>query len=126
MMVRHRTIPDMSAIATESPHRRRRWPWIVGFLLIVAAIAWWWLGMAKSRDANAARRPAGPVVVVTAQAESRSVPVRLTSNGTVTALQSVDLRSQITSTVQQVQKSVEDQNAVLKTPDKRTPEPVKQ
>src|SRR5512144_2683404 len=101
MMVRHRTIPPMSA--TASPHhRRKRWPWIVGFLLIVAAIAWWWLGMAKGRDANAARRPAGPVVVVTAQAESRNVPVRLTANGTVTALQSVDLRSQITSTVQQV------------------------
>jgi RND family efflux transporter MFP subunit len=74
----------------------------VGFILVVAAIAWWWLGMAKSRDANAARRPAGPVVVVTAQAESRSVPVRLLANGTVTAIQSVDIRAQITSTVQQV------------------------
>lgn len=88
--------------ATASHHRRRRWPWIVGFALILAAIGWWWLGMAKGRDANAARRPAGPVVVVTAQAESRDVPVRLIANGTVTALQSVDLRSQITSTVQQV------------------------
>jgi RND family efflux transporter MFP subunit len=74
----------------------------VGFLLVMAALAWWWFGMAKSRDANAARRPAGPVVVVTAVAESRNVPVRLAANGTVTALQSVDLRSQITSTVQKV------------------------
>ena len=90
----------MSATATHT--HRRRWPWIVGFALILAAIGWWWLGMAKGRDANAARRPAGPVVVVTAQAESRDVPVNLTANGTVTALQSVDLRSQITSTVQQV------------------------
>jgi RND family efflux transporter MFP subunit len=89
----------MSATA---PHRRRRWPWIVGFLLVLAAIAWWWLGMAKGRDANAARRPAGPVVVVTAVAETKDVPVRLAANGTVTALQTVDLRSQITSTVQQV------------------------
>src|SRR4051812_35277474 len=54
----------MSANAT--PHRRR-WPWIVGFIIVVAAIAWWWFGMAKNRDANAARRPAGPTVVVTAQ-----------------------------------------------------------
>ena len=88
--------------ATVPRHHRRRWPWIVGFVLILAAIAWWWFGMAKSRDANAARRPAGPVVVVTAQAESRDVPVKLIANGTVTALQSVDIRSQITSTVQQV------------------------
>lgn len=88
--------------ATAPRHHRRRWPWIVGFVLILAAIAWWWLGLAKSRDANAARRPAGPVVVVTAQAESRDVPVKLIANGTVTALQSVDIRSQITSTVQQV------------------------
>jgi RND family efflux transporter MFP subunit len=86
---------------TPAPHRRR-WPWIVGFLLVIAAIAWWWFGMARSRDANAARRPAGPVVVVTAQAESRNVPVRLLANGTVTAIQSVDIRAQVTSTVQQV------------------------
>src|SRR3954462_2242848 len=81
---------------------RRRWPWIVGFLIVIAAIAWWWFGMAKGRDANAARKPAGPTVVVTAVAESKNVPVRLIANGTVTALQLVDLRSQITSTVQQV------------------------
>src|SRR5512140_869094 len=91
----------MSTTVT-SPRHRRRWPWIVGFLLIVAAIGWWWLGLARTRDANAARRPAGPVVVVTATAESRDVPVRLAANGTVTALQSVDLRSQITSTVREV------------------------
>jgi RND family efflux transporter MFP subunit len=74
----------------------------VGFLLIVAAISWWWLGLARGRDANAARRPAGPVVVVTAMAEARDVPVKLVANGTVTALQSVDLRAQITSTVREV------------------------
>ena len=90
-------------MSTTAPSpRRRRWPWIVGFILIVAAIAWWWLGMARGRDANAARRPAGPVVVVTAVAESRDVPVKLIANGTVTALQSVDLRSQVTSTVREV------------------------
>jgi len=88
--------------ATAPSPRRRRWPWIVGFLLIVAAISWWWLGLARSRDANAARRPAGPVVVVTAMAEARDVPVKLVANGTVTALQSVDLRAQITSTVREV------------------------
>ena len=87
--------------APAHPHRRR-WPWIVGFVLILAAIAWWWMGMAKSRDANAARRPAGPVVVVTAMAEKKTVPVKLVANGTVTPLQTVDLRSQVTSTVQQV------------------------
>lgn len=90
-------------MSTTAPsHHRRRWPWVLGFLVIVAAMTWWWLGMARSRDANAARRPAGPVVVVTTTAESRDVPVRLAANGTVTALQSVDLRAQITSTVREV------------------------
>jgi RND family efflux transporter MFP subunit len=40
--------------------------------------------------------------VVTARAESRDVPVRIKANGTVTALQSVELRAQITSTVREV------------------------
>lgn len=85
-----------------SNRRSRRWPWVVGVGLLVAAIAGWWsLGNGKDQQAQAKRAPA-PTPVVTAQAESRDVAVRLEANGTVTALKSVDLRSQVTSTVRQV------------------------
>lgn len=81
---------------------RRRWPWIVVLLLVGAATAaWWWLGTPRSNEAQAKRAPA-PTPVTTARAEKRDVPVRLTANGTVTALHSVDLRSQVTSTVREV------------------------
>ena len=82
--------------------RRRRWPWIAGVVFIGGALAWWWFGASRNQEAQGARRPAGAVPVVTAKAESRDVPVRLKANGTVTALQSVDLRAQITSTVKEV------------------------
>lgn len=82
---------------------RRRWPWIVAILVLGAAVGiWWYFGSAKSQEATAARRPAGAIPVVTAKSESRDVPVKLKANGTVTALQSVDLRAQITSTVKDV------------------------
>ena len=82
---------------------RRRWPWIAALLVLGAAIGiWWYFGSAKSQEAAAARRPAGAIPVVTAQAEARDVPVKLKANGTVTALQSVDLRAQITATVREV------------------------
>lgn len=82
--------------------RRRRWPWIVGAFVAGAAIAgWWWLGNSPSQQAQAKRGPAA-VAVVTSRVEARDVPVKLGANGTVTALQSVELRSQITSTVREV------------------------
>ncbi len=85
-----------------SPRQRRTWPWIVAIVVIaMAGSAWWWQG-ARARAAKAERRPPGAIVVTVARAEARDVPVKLVANGTVTALQSVDLRSQITSTVQQV------------------------
>ena len=83
---------------------RRRWPWIAGVALLAAAVGgWWWMTTnSKNQDAQAARRPGNAIPVVTAKAESRDVPVRLRANGTVTALQTVDLRAQITSTVREV------------------------
>src|ERR1700694_3889959 len=89
---------------TLPPHRqRRRWPWIVAILVLGAAVGiWWYFGPARSQEAAAARRPAGAIPVITAKAESRDMPVKLKANGTVTAVQSTDLRAQITSTVKQV------------------------
>ena len=82
---------------------RKRWPWAVGAaILLGAATVWWWTDSSKKQDAQAARKGPGPTPVVTAKAEARDVPVKIIANGTVTALQSVDLRSQVTSTVREV------------------------
>lgn len=86
----------------QAPVPRRRWPWLAAALVLGAVIAaGWWFGQAKSQQAQAKRAPA-PVAVTTARAEVRDVPVKLAANGTVTPLQSVDLRSQVTSTVREV------------------------
>ena len=93
---------DTSA-PTSTPRRRRRWPWVAAVLVVaVGAGVWWWSSAAQKADAQAARRPAGATPVVTARAEARDVAVKIKANGTVTALQSVDLRSQVTSTVREV------------------------
>jgi RND family efflux transporter MFP subunit len=82
--------------------RRRRWPWIAGVAIIGAALAgWWYFGTSRNQESKAASRPS-TTLVVTTRAESRDVPVRVRANGIVTALQSVDFRPQITSTVAQV------------------------
>lgn len=89
------------ARAQPSKHPARRW--LVGgaIVLVIAGVLGWRLAGPASQ-AKGARKAGGPVAVVTALVQSRDVPVRLTANGTVTSLQSVDLRSQITSTVKQV------------------------
>jgi len=70
--------------------------------IVVAVIAaGWWFGKSKSQEAQAKRAPPA-IPVTTARAEMRDVPVTLKANGTVTALQTVDLRSQVTSTVREV------------------------
>jgi RND family efflux transporter MFP subunit len=92
----------MDTTIKDPPHRRR-WPLIAGVVIIGGVLAaWWWLGSSRNQEAQGARRAPGAIPVITAMAETRDVPVRLTANGTVTALQSVDLRSQITSTVREV------------------------
>ena len=77
-------------------------------LIVAVAVAlaaggggWWYWGQARAP--KAASRAGGAAVPVTvATVESRDVPVRLRSNGTVVARQSVDIRAQITSTVREV------------------------
>jgi len=91
----------METVTSINPPRRR-WPWFVGVAIGLAVIGvGWWFGKSKSQEAQAKRAPQA-IAVATARAESRDVPVVLTANGTVTALQTVDLRSQVTSTVREV------------------------
>jgi RND family efflux transporter MFP subunit len=84
-----------------TPHPRRKWL-VAGAIALVVAGAVGWRLAGKSGEAKGARKAGGPVVVVSALAQTRDVPVRLTANGTVTALQTVDVRSQITSIVKEV------------------------
>ena len=94
---------ETNAAPPPGTRRRRKWPWVAAVLVVAAAGgAWYWSDASKKQDAQAARRPAGPVPVTTARVEARDVPVRLKANGTVQALQSVELRAQVTSTVREV------------------------
>jgi RND family efflux transporter MFP subunit len=80
----------------------RRWlAWAaVAVAALGGALAWW--NIATTREKPDVRKGATAVAVVTARVEKRDVPVRLRANGTVTAVQSVDIRAQITSTVRAV------------------------
>jgi RND family efflux transporter MFP subunit len=83
---------------------KRRGLWVAGIAVaLVLAVGAWRFFADRGQDVQAARKgTAGPIAVVTARAEQRDVPVRLKANGTVTAVQSVDLRAQVTSTVREV------------------------
>ena len=80
---------------------RRRWPWVAGVAILGALVAGWWFGTSRNQQAKGAMR-APTTLVVSARAESRDVPVRLRANGTVTAMQTVDLRAQVTSTIREI------------------------
>lgn len=91
-----------------APSRRQRGlarPVLVAILVAavaaLAAGAWALRGGGASKQA-AGKGRGGPVPVVLATVEKRDVPVRIRTNGVVTAVQSVDLRAQITSTVREV------------------------
>ncbi|KLN54285.1 multidrug resistance protein MdtA precursor [Variovorax paradoxus] len=80
-------------------------------VLIVAVAGWWWNGSGdrmaakNARPAVAGGAPAGsaPAALVTlATAERQDVPVTVQVNGSVVSLNSVDLRPQVTNTVQAV------------------------
>jgi len=73
----------------------------VGIVVAVGVAGGWW-GTRSKQDAQAARKTTNTIPVVTARAEARDVPVKVRANGTVTALQTVDLRAQITSTVREI------------------------
>jgi RND family efflux transporter MFP subunit len=69
---------------------------------LVVGLGWWgWLTRSHSVDSPKTSASA-PVPVITAKVDRRDVPVRLQANGTVVALQSVELRAQITGTVREV------------------------
>jgi len=95
-------MPDYPMEPNLSQERPGRGRWIAGVAVIGAALAgWWWLGTSREQQANGAARGAA-TLVVSSKAVTRDVPVKLRANGTVTALQTVDLRAQVTSTVREI------------------------
>ena len=68
---------------------------------IVAAAGWWWSGSGERAAAKSAKGPAAaPTALVTlATAVRQDVPVTVQVNGSVVSLNSVDLRPQVTNTV---------------------------
>jgi RND family efflux transporter MFP subunit len=105
--------PDRTAAPTVPVRRRWLLPSIVA-LAIAAALAWWWRGSATTGDAatasnaptpaaSAASAAGGPPVSVSVvRAERRDVPVQLEATGTVTALNSVDVKPQVSSVITRV------------------------
>jgi multidrug efflux system membrane fusion protein len=75
----------------------RRWPWIVGAMVLAVVAIILLTGAHKKRvqrDADAKARPRA-VSVVTAVARTGDMPVYLTGLGTVTALNTVTVRSRV-------------------------------
>jgi RND family efflux transporter MFP subunit len=92
----------MSAPSIPSPGGRRRFFTLAAVaFLILAALGLWWL--MRDRSPQAAAKAGPPAVPVTAAVvEKRDVPVTLRVNGSVVAIQTVDLRAQVTSTVREL------------------------
>jgi RND family efflux transporter MFP subunit len=71
-------------------------------IAVLAAGGGWWLTRQDQAPQAAAKAGGAAIPVTIATVERRDVPVRLLANGTVVALQTVDIRAQITSTVREV------------------------
>lgn len=84
---------------TSSP-RRKAGPIIFVLLLaLLAAGGWYWR---EQTGSTPAKKGPGIVPVVSTEVATADVPVRLSANGTVSALQSVDVRAQISATIRSV------------------------
>ena len=75
---------------------------LMAFVVVVILIAgggWWW-STSKAEATNPAARPANPPVsVTTARVKQQDLPVTVIANGSVVALQAVDVRAQVASVV---------------------------
>src|SRR3990167_9449134 len=81
-----------------SAHIKRRIGIALAAILLVALAIWLW------RTGSFAAKPKGTdaIQVVSTVVAQTDVPVRLTANGTVSALQTVEVRPQISATVKAV------------------------
>lgn len=89
---------EVESQANSSARIKRRIGIALAAILLVALAIWFW------RAGSFAAKPKGTdaVQVVSAVVAQTDVPVRLTANGTVSALQTVEVRPQISATVKAV------------------------
>jgi RND family efflux transporter MFP subunit len=81
----------------------RRWLVVAAIAVVVAVGFFWWRSGAKAEGPAAGARTGGqPVAVTTAIVRQQDLPVLAIANGSVVALQAVDMRPQISSTVQEI------------------------
>jgi len=85
--------------ASTAARSRRKIYVAMAAALILAGVAWWWWGSKFDAAANAAKSVAPPISVTTAVVTKRDLPVTVIANGSVVALQAVDVRAQISSIV---------------------------
>ncbi|MBI1886844.1 MAG: efflux RND transporter periplasmic adaptor subunit [Nitrosomonadales bacterium] len=86
-------------VVSQKESSMRRWIALAAILLIALA-AGMWIWRAQNTAANT--REAGAVQVVSAPVMQADVPARLSANGTVTAVQTVEVRPQISAIIKTV------------------------
>ncbi|MEO8103459.1 MAG: efflux RND transporter periplasmic adaptor subunit [Betaproteobacteria bacterium] len=82
------------------PSRRRTFV-LGGAVLAMVAAAWWWFGT-RTDAAATARTSSPPVSVTTALVKQQDLPVTVIANGSVVALQAVDIRAQVSSIIESI------------------------
>lgn len=89
---------EVESQANSSARIKRRIGFVLAAILLVALTIWFW------RAGSFAAKPKGTdaVQVVSAVVAQTDVSVRLTANGTVSALQTVEVRPQISATIKAV------------------------
>lgn len=98
------TPPDQRPpLATDDPQPKKKkkspWPWII-LLILIAAVFYGALHRGKKSQSMGGRgRFGGPVTLVTATAKKGDIGVYLQAIGTVTALHTVSITSQVTGVV---------------------------
>ncbi|MFM7294793.1 MAG: biotin/lipoyl-binding protein [Burkholderiales bacterium] len=75
---------------------------IIVLIVVALGVGYWWWASQRAAQPGAGGGQQGrnsPVSVTTAVVKKQSVPVTVLANGTVVALQAVDIRAQINTTV---------------------------
>lgn len=86
------TNPDLSAILARAGRKRRRWPWAVALIAVLAGGWWWWQGQAAT-----------PAVTYTTEAVTLgSLSVTVTATGSVQPTTQVDVSSELSGTLASV------------------------
>jgi RND family efflux transporter MFP subunit len=94
----------MSSNAASTPvlSTRRRAVTVGALGLLLVAGGGWWFGGRSDATMAAVRTAGPPVSVTTALVKQQDLPVTVIANGSVVALQAVDIRAQVSSVIQAI------------------------